>query len=108
MLTRAQELSDTLVNLRRAVHRHPELGLQEHRTAKLVAERLAELGIGAHRRGQDRRRQAPNLIPVFESGGTGARLEDLTIAIGESRTYQKAVAALRILREEVDRDKPYI
>jgi glutaconate CoA-transferase subunit B len=36
---------------------------------------------------------APNLIPVFEFGGTGAQLEDLPLAVGESRTFHKAVAA---------------
>jgi amidohydrolase len=33
------------VSIRRDVHRHPELGFQEQRTAQLVAERLAALGI---------------------------------------------------------------
>ncbi len=45
MLQRARELTDDLVALRRQVHRHPELGFQEHRTARLAAERLAALGI---------------------------------------------------------------
>jgi amidohydrolase len=45
MLERAQELSGTLVALRRQIHRHPELGFQEHQTARLAADRLAELGI---------------------------------------------------------------
>ena len=45
MLKRAQRLSETLVALRRAVHRHPELGFQELRTAGLIADRLAELDI---------------------------------------------------------------
>jgi amidohydrolase len=45
MLQRAQALSDTLVALRREVHRHPELGFQEYHTAQLAAARLAELGI---------------------------------------------------------------
>jgi glutaconate CoA-transferase subunit B len=39
------------------------------------------------------RRQAPNLIPIFEFGGTGAILEDLPMAVGEARTFHKAVAA---------------
>ena len=45
MLKRAHELSDTLVSLRRDIHRHPELGFQEYRTAQRAAERLSELGI---------------------------------------------------------------
>lgn len=42
------------------------------------------------------RRQAPNLIPIFEFGGTGAILEDLPMAVGEARTFHKAVAATGI------------
>lgn len=36
---------------------------------------------------------APNLVPIFEFGGTGALLERLPLAVGESRTFYKAVAA---------------
>ena len=39
------------------------------------------------------RRQAPNLIPIFEFGGTGAILEELPMAVGEARTFHKALAA---------------
>lgn len=39
------------------------------------------------------RRQAPNLVPVFEFGGTGAILEDLPMAVGEARTFHRALAA---------------
>jgi amidohydrolase len=45
MYDKAQRLSDTLVDLRRQVHRHPELGFQEHHTARLIAEHLSQLGI---------------------------------------------------------------
>ena len=34
--------------LRRDLHMHPELGFEEHRTAKIVCERLAALGIEHH------------------------------------------------------------
>jgi len=36
---------------------------------------------------------APNLVPIFEFGGTGALLERLPRAVGESRTFYRAVAA---------------
>jgi len=36
---------------------------------------------------------APNLVPVFEFGGTGGSLEDLPLAVGEARTFYKAAAA---------------
>jgi len=40
---------------------------------------------------------APNLVSIFEFGGTGAILEDLPLAVGERRTFHKAVAASGIL-----------
>jgi amidohydrolase len=39
------ELSD----IRHDIHAHPELGLEEHRTAELVANKLTEFGIEVHR-----------------------------------------------------------
>jgi glutaconate CoA-transferase, subunit B len=39
------------------------------------------------------RRQAPNLIPIFEFGGMGAILEDLPMAVGEARTFHRALHA---------------
>ena len=40
---------------------------------------------------------APNLVAIFEFGGTGAILEDLPLAVGERRTFHRAVAASGIL-----------
>lgn len=40
---------------------------------------------------------APNLVCIFEFGGTGALLDDLPLAVGERRTFHKAVAASGIL-----------
>ncbi|MCJ7707579.1 MAG: CoA-transferase subunit beta [Anaerolineales bacterium] len=39
------------------------------------------------------RQHAPNLVAIFEFGGTGAILEQLPRAVGERRTFHKAVAA---------------
>jgi hippurate hydrolase len=38
-----------LTAIRHDIHAHPELGLEEHRTAELVAKKLTELGIEVHR-----------------------------------------------------------
>ncbi len=39
------------------------------------------------------RRQAPNLVAIFEFGGLGAILEELPMAVGEARTFHKALHA---------------
>jgi amidohydrolase len=41
----AERLGPEIVTWRRHLHRHPELGFQEHRTAAFVAERLRALGL---------------------------------------------------------------
>lgn len=38
----------------------------------------------------------PNLVPIFEFGGTGALLEALPLAVGGARTFHKALAAAGI------------
>jgi hippurate hydrolase len=38
-----------LTEIRRDIHAHPELGLEEHRTADLVARKLEEWGVEVHR-----------------------------------------------------------
>jgi amidohydrolase len=43
LLAAAQELQDQLIAWRREIHVHPELGFQEHRTARLVADTLRDL-----------------------------------------------------------------
>jgi len=42
------------------------------------------------------RTTAPNLVPVFEFGGTGAIMEELPRAVGEARTWHKGISALGI------------
>ncbi|MCA9945843.1 MAG: hypothetical protein KC449_20310, partial [Anaerolineales bacterium] len=41
----AENLYDYMVAMRRDLHRYPELGFQETRTAGLIAGRLRELGL---------------------------------------------------------------
>src|SRR5919199_1122717 len=43
-LAEAQSLQEELVAIRRDLHMHPELGFQEVRTARIVAEKLGTLG----------------------------------------------------------------
>jgi len=45
LVTEAQELSEYTRSLRRDIHRHPELGFQEVRTAGIVAQELNTLGL---------------------------------------------------------------
>lgn len=45
-LERAAALAAQMVEIRRDLHRHPELSFGEHRTATVVAEQLRALGLG--------------------------------------------------------------
>lgn len=45
MLDKAQTIKDFIIQARRTIHEHPELGYQEIHTAQLVARHLDELGI---------------------------------------------------------------
>ena len=49
IIDRARRYHDELTAFRRDIHAHPELGLEEHRTAEQVANKLAEWGIEVHR-----------------------------------------------------------
>jgi hippurate hydrolase len=48
-LDRARSYQDELTLIRRDIHQHPELGLEERRTAEIVARKLEEWGIEVHR-----------------------------------------------------------
>ncbi|WP_455221184.1 M20 metallopeptidase family protein [Kaarinaea lacus] len=45
MLDKAHTIKDFIVNIRREIHRHPELGYQEINTAKLITRELDAIGI---------------------------------------------------------------
>ncbi|MBS3939006.1 MAG: amidohydrolase [Peptococcaceae bacterium] len=45
LLAQAQALAPEIVSIRRDLHKNPELGFAEHRTAQLVADYLTKLGL---------------------------------------------------------------
>jgi hippurate hydrolase len=49
ILDHVRRYQEELTAIRHDIHAHPELGLQEHRTADLVARKLQEWGIEVHR-----------------------------------------------------------
>ena len=48
-LDQARSYQAELSDIRHDIHAHPELGLEEHRTAEIVARKLEEWGIEVHR-----------------------------------------------------------
>lgn len=47
--TKTLELKDELINIRRDLHAHPELGFEEYRTAEVIEEQLRALGLEPRR-----------------------------------------------------------
>jgi amidohydrolase len=45
MLARARSIHSQLIQWRRTIHRHPELGFEEHQTAAYVARVLTDMGV---------------------------------------------------------------
>lgn len=69
LLAEADTLSSTLVAVRRDLHRHPELGFQEIRTAGMVAARLRDLGLEVRERvGQT------GVVGLLRGGGQTGRV----------------------------------
>ncbi len=63
------ELKEKLIHYRRDFHQHPELGLEETRTAGIVADRLEQLGLTVSRNiGQT------GVVGLLEGGGPGKTL----------------------------------
>ncbi len=49
IVNRIAEFAEDMTAWRRDIHRHPEIAFEEHRTAEVVAGKLAEWGIDVHR-----------------------------------------------------------
>ena len=62
--------------------------LMEDETTAFIGTGIPMLGASLAQR-----RQATHLITVFELGGMGAILEDLPMAVGEARTFHRALHA---------------
>jgi hippurate hydrolase len=86
---------DELVEIRRDIHAHPELGMEEHRTAELVARLLESWGIEVHRGvggtgvvGVLRQGNAPGRIGL-RADMDALPIEEATGALYKSRTPGK-------------------
>ena len=85
-LEHARSLQDQLVAWRRDIHMHPELGFEEYRTAKLVAEALTEMGIEAE---------------------TGVGITGVVARIGEGKPVVGIRADMDALPINEENDVPY-
>jgi len=123
---RVRELSESLTEWRRALHKRPELGFAEHETAAFVAARLRELGadvttgvartgvVGVLRAGNARRRPVllradMDALPIDEQPGRpyGSEIPGKMHACGHDGHMAMLLGAatvLSVLRERLDRD----
>ncbi|HET9983639.1 MAG TPA: amidohydrolase [Longimicrobiales bacterium] len=93
LLVRARQLAPQLVEVRRDLHRYPELGFQEVRTAAVAAERVAALGYRV-RRGVGR----TGVVAELGSGGPvvalRADMDALPIQEESEQDYRSTVAGV--------------
>ncbi|MCY4452900.1 MAG: M20 family metallopeptidase [Immundisolibacterales bacterium] len=80
---------DELTEIRRDLHRHPELAYEEHRTADLVAERLTQWGIPI-RRGLGRTGVVGTLKCGHGNRAIGLRADMDALAMNELNTFEHA------------------
>ena len=83
--------SDTLTEIRRDIHKHPELAYEEYRTADLVAKRLASFGIEV-----DRGLAGTGVVGTLKGGGgnraIGLRADMDALAMDELNAFDHASA----------------
>jgi len=86
ILKRIAEMHADISAWRRDIHAHPELGFEEHRTADVVAAKLAEFGIEVHR-GIGR----TGVVGVLRAGSSersvGLRADMDALPIRETNTF---------------------
>lgn len=117
MLERARAISDELVRLRREIHRHPELGFREFRTATLVQETLAEIGGIAIKTGVGRTgvvgsigsgegptiaiRADMDALPIYEETGVSysSQVDGVMHACGHDAHTAMLLGAAHLLRQ---------
>ena len=122
LLEGLHERSAEFVAIRRDIHRHPELGFEEHRTSELVAESLARWGyaverklggtgvVGQLRKGSGRKtlglRADMDALPVQEQTGLSHQSCHAGVmhACGHDGHTAMLLAAARYLSEQADFD----
>ena len=122
LLEGLHERSAEFVAIRRDIHRHPELGFEEHRTSELVAESLARWGyaverklggtgvVGQLRKGSRRKtlglRADMDALPVQEQTGLSHQSCHAGVmhACGHDGHTAMLLAAARYLSEQADFD----
>jgi hippurate hydrolase len=122
LLEGLHERSAEFVAIRRDIHRHPELGFEEHRTSDLVAESLARWGysverklggtgvVGQLRKGSGRKtlglRADMDALPVQEQTGLSHQSCHAGVmhACGHDGHTAMLLAAARYLSEQADFD----
>jgi amidohydrolase len=115
ILTRARALAPQLVEIRRRIHRHPELGFEEFETAKLVCRHLDRIGMRYRSRvattgiiaeiGQGRPtialRADMDALPIFERTGLpfASQAPGVMHACGHDAHTAALVGAAMLLKE---------
>ena len=120
LLGSLQERAAEFVNIRRAIHRHPELAFEEHQTAALVADNLRSWGyeveqgiggtgvVGTLVRGNGKKRLGlradMDALPIQETSGVAWRSElpGMMHACGHDGHTAMLLAAARHLAERGD------